>query len=178
MHVRLCCDRVSGKKCNVLEFSAFTVLHLRQHKVEIQPGEHIASRESDHSRLPAKYTDASIPCKPRTPSRNRINVSLQQSAPPRGPNFIRPTSSRTSCLASVDVSVTSETWLITLSPLLQHGRCSGIVRVVYAQCSMSVSTKVLCALVTKTLVVRCRDFWSRRSGVRDTWMVKTVGTKV
>jgi len=39
----------------------------------------------------------------------------KKSAPPRGLNFIRPTISR---ILSVDVSVTSETWLIASSPLL------------------------------------------------------------
>jgi hypothetical protein len=44
-------------------------------------------------------------------------ASIQSStfAPPRGLNFIRPTISR---ILSVDVSVTSETWLIASSPLL------------------------------------------------------------
>lgn len=51
-----------------------------------------------------------------------------------------------------------------LSPESRRLHCRSAVagsdnfRVVYAQCSMSVSTKALCALVTKTLVVQLLGF--------------------
>ena len=51
----------------------------------------------------------------KTSHRPRINTFLRHFAPPRGLNFVRPTISR---ILSVDVSVTSETWLIASSPLL------------------------------------------------------------
>jgi len=91
----------------------------------------------------------------------RVPKSHRHSAPPHGLNFIRPTSARTCSNASIDVSGT-----LPYQLGLHHSTVAARpTSVWYTRSTLwQVSTKALCALVTKTLVMQALGFWSRRSG--------------
>lgn len=89
-------------------------------------------------------------------SQTRINTFLRHFAPPRGLNFSDPQSPEIS--ASTPPSPAKR----GLSPrlhCLQHGRRSAIVRVVYAQCSMSVSIQGLVSLGHQDAGGALLGFW-------------------